>query len=116
MTTLQATITQQIRDNRKRHNKIGGRTALTCSPEMASTHLESIRVKLGVTINRLSKMIDNPYPNHVYDWFRGSRGVSAFYWLRIVHLLLLQMDNKLDLATFDGRTYWDSVGMGDTRE
>ena len=77
--------------------------------------LRSVIRYLGVSKGKFGRMLGHPYPQNVYAWFSGRVRPSAFWWTRINHLTRLRGLNRLDSQTFNGFTYWDSVGMEDTR-
>ena len=70
--------------------------------------LETVRRRFfGVSKFRLGKMLGLPSASpNVYHWYSGRSRPSQRYVLRLIHLLIMQIDGKLDVATFDGRTYW----------
>lgn len=68
--------------------------------------LEMVRLRLGVRRYRLCKMLGCSLPGAVScAWWGGRSRPSALYMSRLLMLVILHADGKLDIQRFDGRSW-----------
>lgn len=81
------------------------------SRHASARELEAVRYELGVSRYFMAKLLGQPHMQHMSDWTRGRRAMSAKYSLRLTHLYRQWRNDAIDLAYFDPDTYWEEVGL-----
>ena len=111
--TPSGAIAHRLRRSTSR--RTGEASAQYASAEQCVRVLNDVLKTLGIKPYQLAGMLDLPFRSHVYEWFKGKRRPSSFYLPRLVHFQNMALRDRLDIHTFDGGTYWDTVGLQDER-
>ncbi|GIV82902.1 MAG: hypothetical protein KatS3mg051_2256 [Anaerolineae bacterium] len=65
--------------------------------------------ELNISKFRLASLLGITQPYMIYRWFSGTVTPSALYLTRLLHLRRLHAAGQLNVSTFNGYTYWESL-------